>query len=265
VISLPQAPDDLARNIEAVWTEINECRTVDDVKQAKRFNGVLRATLQHYSDGDILARIIGLADRGARMDAAEDPKIAEYQLLASGRLLIGINSPEAHLHAETLPRAVWDLHGDPDLAGIDADVAVHRLREVACLYGFTRFEAAPLANDDLENIGLAVKGAPLGQSPDWLPAIEQFGEGIFVQFSAESLANWLSRTPVFERARRLREGVNKWADAKRLSGSAISQTRIHHGTQPCARPHVRSRDLWTPDDIFALNRACPIDRPLSAE
>ena len=120
----------------------------------------------------------------ARTDEAEDPKIAEYQLLASGRALIGVNSPDAHLHAETLPRAVWDPDGDPELAGIGAVVAVHRLREVACLYGFTRFEPAPLASDDLEDVGLAVRGAPLGQSPDWLPAIEQFGEGIFIQFSS---------------------------------------------------------------------------------
>jgi hypothetical protein len=66
---------------------------------------------------------------------------AEYQLLASGRALIGVNSTDAHLHAETLPRSVWDPDGDPELVGIAAVVAVHRLREVACLYGFTRFEA----------------------------------------------------------------------------------------------------------------------------
>ena len=76
-----------------------------------------------------------------------------------------------------------------------AVVAVHRLREVACLYGFTRFEPAPLASDDLEDVGLAVRGAPLGQSPDWLPAIEQFGEGIFIQFSSDALSKWLSRAP----------------------------------------------------------------------
>ena len=79
--------------------------------------------------------------------------------------MIGANSPDAHLHAETLSRAVWDPDGDPELAGIGAVVAVHRLREVACLYGFTRFEPAPLATDDLEDVGLAVRGAPLGRQP----------------------------------------------------------------------------------------------------
>jgi len=39
---------------------------------------------------------------------------------------------------------MWDPDGDPVARGIMSLVAVHRLREVACLYGFTRFEPAPL-------------------------------------------------------------------------------------------------------------------------
>ena len=44
------------------------------------------------------------------------------------------------------------------MKGIEALVAVHRLREVVCLYGFTRFESSPPMSDDgLEDIGLAVR------------------------------------------------------------------------------------------------------------
>jgi hypothetical protein len=85
-------------------------------------------------------------------------------------------------------------------------VAVHRLREVACLYGFTRFEPAPLATDELEDVGLAVSGAPLAQTPEWLPAVEQFGEGFFLQFAPEALAHWLSQPAVLTRARQLQAG-----------------------------------------------------------
>ena len=49
---------------------------------------------------------------------------------------------------------------------------MHRLREVVCLYGFTRFEIPhPCPDDGLEDIGLAVRGAPLGSTQEWLPAI----------------------------------------------------------------------------------------------
>ena len=61
VISLPQAVDALARNLETVWTDISECKTVEDVKQAKKFNSVVRANLQGHSDEEILARILSTA------------------------------------------------------------------------------------------------------------------------------------------------------------------------------------------------------------
>src|SRR5260370_11527340 len=99
--------------------------------------------------------------------------------------------------------------GQPDL------VAVHTLREVACLYGFTRCEPAPLATDELEDVGLAVSGAPLAQTPDWLPAVEQFGEGFFLQFSSEALAQWLSEPGVLARAGQIQAGSTAWINAKR--------------------------------------------------
>jgi hypothetical protein len=89
--------------------------------------------------------------------ANKDPRIAEFELLASGRPVIGENRPDAKLHAEALPRTVWDLEDDVVCEGISSLVAVHRLREVSCLYGFTRFEPAPLADDGLEDIGLAIR------------------------------------------------------------------------------------------------------------
>jgi hypothetical protein len=232
VISLPQAADALARNLEAVWTDVSECKTVDDVKQAKRFNSAVRANLQDYDDQEILARILSISAGVARADEAEDPRIAEFELLASGRALIGANSPDANLHAETLSRSIWDPNSDPELAKIAAVVAVHRLREVACIYGFTRFEPAPLASDELEDVGLAVKGAPLGQSPDWLPAIEQFGEGVFIQFSADALAQWLARAPVLARSRRLQEAAKRWADAKRALGMKIGVVQVAERARP---------------------------------
>ena len=98
------------------------------------------------------------------------------------------------------------------LAGIAALVAIHRLREVSCLYGFTRFEAAPTIGDgDLEDVGLAVTGAPLGDDPDWLPAIEQFGEGLFILLDAEEIAKWLARPATLARAGQLMAGFTAWS------------------------------------------------------
>ena len=169
---------------------------------------------------------------GTQIDAAEDPRIAEFQLLASGAPLIGANHPGAHLHAETLDRAIWDPDRDPAARGIKSLVAVHRLREVACLYGFTRFEPAPLATDELEDVGLAVSGAPLAQTPDWLPAVEQFGEGFFLQFAPEALAQWLSQPGVLTRARQLQAGATAWINAKRARGILVSENSFRERERP---------------------------------
>ena len=116
-------------------------------------------------------------------------------MFASGRPEIGQNQPTAKLYAQTLPREAWaDASARLDLSVIKNLVAVHRLREVSCLYGFTRFEAAPTSADgELEDVQLAVHGAPISQNADWLPAIEQFGEGIFLHFDEAAIARWLDK------------------------------------------------------------------------
>ena len=112
------------------------------------------------------------------------------------------------------------------LASVGAVIDRSSPREVACLYGFTRFEPAPLANDDLEDVGLAVRGAPLGQSPDWLPAVEQFGEGIFIQFSSDALSKWLSRPPSFSAPNSSRQASRSGLRQSALMESSVSQTQV---------------------------------------
>ena len=91
-------------------------------------------------------------------------------------------------------------------------VAVHRLREVSCLYGFTRFEAAPTSADgELEDVQLAVHGAPIAQNADWLPAIEQFGEGVFVHFDEAAIAEWLEKAATRQRHDKLFSGYGHWS------------------------------------------------------
>src|SRR5207247_11269349 len=123
------------------------------------------------------------------------PKLSECDVVGSGRPEIGQNNPTAKLYGQTLPRDAWAASAaGVNLSAIKNVVAVHRLREVSCLYGFTRFEAAPTSADgDLEDIQLAVRGAPLAQDADWLPAIEQFGEGIFVHFDETVIGERLAR------------------------------------------------------------------------
>jgi hypothetical protein len=104
-----------------------------------------------------------------------------------------------------------------------------------------RFEPAPLATDDFEDVGLAVRGAALAESPQWLPAVEQFGEGIFLKFSSNAVARWLGKPAVIERAQQLQAGVDAWIDAKRARGlpvgeKSLASRAVHsmwHRSAPC--------------------------------
>lgn len=220
VISLPSEEDELTRLVDGVLGELANVRSAQDIGMAKRFNSKLAATLGNFSDDDIFARLTRIRE-GAVIDAGR-PKLSEFDVFASGRPEIGENSPTAKLYAQTLARDIWaNPEVKIDLTTIKSLVAVHRLREVSCLYGFTRFEAAPTTADgELEDIQLAVHGAPITQHADWLPAIEQFGEGLFIHFENEAVAKWLSQVDLRLREDKLIKGYGYWS--KKFAGKAPS-------------------------------------------
>jgi len=118
VISLPQAEDELSRLIQQHWSVLQKAPDAAWIAIARDANPALGAALTGYSDDAVFARVQGLATATKGADTAIDPRLAEFELLSSGRKLIGENSPRALLHAETLDRVVWDPHRD-SLAGRD--------------------------------------------------------------------------------------------------------------------------------------------------
>jgi len=211
VISLPAAEDELTRLVEAHMDAIGWVEDARDMAAARRSNPQVRAALDGWDDAAVVARVAqARAAGGAAATAGKAPKVAEFDLLASGLPEIGTDGPDARLHARTLARADWD--GDrPRLSPIASAVAVHRLREVACLYGFTRFEAAPTATDgDLEELTIAVEGAALATELTWLPAVEQLGEGVFLRFDPQAIRDWIARPPAAARAEALWRGWERW-------------------------------------------------------
>jgi hypothetical protein len=89
---------------------------------------------------------------------------------------------------------------------LDQVVLVSRLREVRALVGFTRL-AAP-ERGDLE----PVSRVPLSRSaPQWVPAVEQRGEGIFLQLREDAVAAWSARTAGHPRIAALEAAHRRWA------------------------------------------------------
>jgi hypothetical protein len=221
VISLPSEEDDLTRLVDELSGDLANVQTVEDVAQAKRFNPKVSVSLGASPDIEIFERLKRLRE-GARADVSRSPKMSEFNVFASGRQQIGQNQPAAKLYAETLPRTAWlDPSVDIDTSAIKNFVAVHRLREVSSLYGFTRFEAAPTSSEgDIEDIQLAVRGAPISRGADWLPAIEQFGEGLFIHIDEQAVNRWLQDPDAVNRQTSLLRGYDHWR--AKFSGGAPS-------------------------------------------
>ena len=99
-------------------------------------------------------------------------------------------------------------------AKFDFTVVAERLREVNALIGFTRVEPPEEAKEG----GAPPPRAPLANGkPEWIPATEVRGEGIFLRFNSQRLAEWLLRPGVKAREAALLQGHKAFRAARKLS------------------------------------------------
>ncbi len=95
----------------------------------------------------------------------------------------------------------------------DSVLLLERLREVNALIGYTRVEAIEESAEDDERPHMAslCKGRP-----DWVPAVEVHGEGIFIRFAEEALVRWERLAGVQRRNQILNQGHRGWRNARHL-------------------------------------------------
>ena len=211
VISMPIGADPIGDIIKANLASLSALANVDQLIGVLSFSPVLSSALGKFDPHLLFSRIQEMKNTAnPETPTSSSPKIAEFDILASGKQTIGTNSIDSRLHATTLQEHEWKT-GDSLERLLSRVVAVKRLTEVTCLYGFTRLEPAPVASDgSLEEVLLAVEGASLGDA-DWLPAIEQNGEGIFLQFDAAIVEKIVQSEFNRSRITALREAYQDWA------------------------------------------------------
>ncbi len=132
-------------------------------------------------------------------------KEAEFDVLSSAVDELTTDEPEGDFYARSLPPSHWNA---PWMAGIEKVVLVHRLREVVAQIGFTRFEAS--GTDIQGELDIDVQRAPLALDTSWLPALENRGEGIFIQFKSSEIQKWVEKPAVMRRAEELLAGFDVW-------------------------------------------------------
>ena len=131
-----------------------------------------------------------------------------------------LKRPEWDILTSSSPPSDWPQFlsrkvGIPkELEKILEDVLLlERLREVKALIGYTRVEAPEEGMDEDERPTMA---ALCNGSPEWVPACEVYGEGIFLRFKEMPIKDWQGNFIVETRNERLRLGHRGWRNARNL-------------------------------------------------
>lgn len=108
--------------------------------------------------------------------------------------------------------------------------AIPRLREVRALLGFTRIQAPemdPTMELFDEEPGIPVTPAPLSAKQlDWLPAIENLGEGVFLRLNPQRLRDWENQDVVKRRASNLLDAYSLWRQKRGLQALKSQRPRL---------------------------------------
>lgn len=203
VISIPDTMVAIDGIVQSLWDDfLSEVTTGAELTKV-RSKPTPRAKLEGFSDGEVLAAI----RRNREGSAGEDRPVkeAEFDVLSEAKDELGSDVPDGDFFARTLPKKAWAA---PWMEPIERVVLVHRLREVIAQVGFTRFEAA--GPDIQGELALNVQRAPLALDLSWAPAVENRGEGVFLQFKPSAINQWCASPPVMERARKLVAGFDLW-------------------------------------------------------
>jgi hypothetical protein len=208
VLSLPDRGSALETVVRELWDDLQIVDDASDLAFIKK-KPKLTERLAPFTDEDILGAVRQVK-KGGTTD--RPVKQVELEALLSVPEGYGDDVPvDQNFHARRLPDHAW--RHSARFAGIESVIQVHRLREILALVGFTRLEAVtPDINGEYET---DVERAQIALEPQWFPAVENRGEGIFLQVRADSLAAWLGRPAVVERLESLATGHKLWADDRK--------------------------------------------------
>jgi hypothetical protein len=175
-LSVPLASGKLAQLVEDHWAVLGKA-TMKEMIAFARDTGQLPA-LARYPIDEIWGAVE--ARRQGQTEVPGDLRLPEWLLLS--RADPERNTPDFLVRSVDAPSGFA-----PSIAKV---VLVERLREVRALIGFARIRSPGEFGDEVQ---AAPEGrAPLSRTPpQWLPATEVRGEGLFLQIDEDAVRAWL--------------------------------------------------------------------------
>lgn len=182
-LDIPPWSDELQKKIGMRWAMLEQASDLD--KRRALIQAMRLAEITDMPEDD-LVRVIN--ERIKRLQAPDrNIRWEEYQQFVQHSSPFGENT-EFEIRPTPVP---------PELAEwIQSIVRATRLREVRALRGFTRI-FPPIQGEEERVAPIALS------SKNWLPAVENRGEGIFVQLRLDTLREWEQQDVVQQRITKL--------------------------------------------------------------
>jgi hypothetical protein len=209
-LSLPNRGSKVNTIVAELWDDLQIVDDEGDLRFLKKKPHIM-TQLSAFTNEEVLDAI-----HAHRHGPAQEQPVKQVELDAMLAVPEGFGDDvpvDPDFHARRLPDHIW-RHTDR-LRGVESVIQLHRLREVVALVGFTRLEAVtPDVNGEYET---DVERAQIAIEPSWFPAVENRGEGVFIQLRAQAVREWLQRPAVVERIDGLVAGHNRWAADHNIS------------------------------------------------
>lgn len=207
VLAIPLERNPIAQMVQDGWDYFEDIESVEEtgfvVKTLKKGGNL--PGIDKYDIEEIWKVI-----QAKRDGTLEDTAITETD----------IKGPEWEVLTDPNPPTDWPhflsrkVDVPPDYEqSIECVLLLERLREVNALIGYTRVEAPEEAGDPDERPPMA---SLCKDSPEWVPASEVHGEGIFIRFKEDVLSAWEKQDSVKARDAILHAGHRGWRNARGL-------------------------------------------------
>ena len=187
--------------VAANWGVLGAQQDLDVVQQIIEGTDALRV-LRGVPIGEVWSTIEGLRANGGPGAEASDDNLLD----AEWRLLSRPTTDRQDADFRAVPTAEVPA-GFGHL--LDQVVLVSRLREVQAFVGFTRLNAPERRELEPRHRVSLTRG-----QADWVPAVEQRGEGVFLELREDAVAAWAATVDQHPRLAALRESYRRWASRR---------------------------------------------------
>lgn len=235
-LSIPEASGGgLKELVQSHWGVLNEIEDPSELRVYRRTYKRLLVDLWEHADNEIWEAIESHRnDTDADDDGRVNVKLPEWEVFTSSQPIQ--DDRDFQLRQVDVPDAFRNV--------IESVVLVERLREVRAFVGFNRIQSRNDFGDISGDVG-SERLTPISErAPEWVPATDVRGEGIFIRFNEDAVRAWEDRVGSEPRSHEYQEARRqRLIDRNQLQEAAENDPNLLRKTLLHSFSHAVMRQL----------------------